>query len=151
MPDMLRATRRKVFRFGYDLTEDDGRSYDPFNPRREVCDFTAAGERLRAEREGNKRFVLTGPRGVMATADRESGRRWLIATTDGHVTLVKPSIWREGWELHDGERVLGGFRRDGVFSMNAHSDVVAEVPAALRVFAFHVVLVLWARAAAAAA
>lgn len=147
---MLRATRRGFFKRAYDLTEDDGAVIELAGQRREGCEFTLTDQRLRIERERGKRFLLTGPHGRVAVADRENGRRWVITTSAGTLTLVRPSFWRSAWELHQGGRPLGRIEHDGAFKSSSHADLPADVPLPVRVFAFYVVLIVWERANAAA-
>ncbi|HEX2133502.1 MAG TPA: hypothetical protein VHH15_18290 [Actinophytocola sp.] len=140
-----------MFRRSYDLVEDERPVTELTGFRRESCEFTLDGHRLRVDRERGKRFVLSGPTGRIASADRETGRRWAITTGDGRLELVRPSVWRSAWELRHGETSVGRFEHRGVFNWSAHAEVSADLPQPVRVFAFYVVLMLWERAAAAAA
>jgi len=148
---MLRASRYGVFKRRYEIGEDGRPVIELAGQRREGCEFTLDGERLRVERERGRRFVLTGPRGQHATADRESGRRWAITTSAGRLELTRPSLWRSAWELRRGDVSLGRIEHDGAFKRTSHADLAADVPLQVRVFAFYVVLILWERANAAAA
>jgi hypothetical protein len=149
---MLRVSRRGLFRYQYDLTEDDRPVTQFTGFRREGCEFTLAGETLRVGRERSRRFVLDGPGGRIATADRESGRRWTITTPASRFELVRPSVWRSAWEMHHGGRAVGRIEQDrGFFVRTSHADLPADLPLPVRVFAFYVVLILWERANAAAA
>jgi hypothetical protein len=103
------------------------------------------------ERERGKRFLLNGPRGRVAVADQESGKQWVISTSAGTLTLVRPSFWSSAWELHQGGRSLGRFESDGIFRTTSHADLSDDIPLAIRVFAFYLVLTLWSRSSAAAA
>lgn len=149
---MLRASRHGFFRRRYGLTEDDRPVTELADFRRENCDFTVAGTTLRVSRERGKRFVLDGPDGRIASADRETGRRWSITTGTGRLQLVRPSVWRSAWELHRGGQAVGRVEHDpGLFTRSSHADLPADLPMPVRVFAYYVVLMLWERAAAAAA
>jgi hypothetical protein len=117
--------------------------------RREGCEFTLSGTAFRVERDGRKRFLLHGPDGCVAVADRMTGREWRVQATSGNLTLAKPSIWRQGWEVRG--TTTGAIRRERGFKPAYLADVPADVPLPVGVFAFYVVLVLLERQAAAAA
>lgn len=152
MLGMLRAARTGVFKHRYDISEDDRPVTHLAGFRREGCEFTVDGETLRVVRERGKRFVLNGPNGRVATAERETGRRWAITTPSGRLELVRPSMWRSAWELHQGGRSLGRIERDkGIFTRTSHAELPADVPLPVRLFAFYLVLILWERANATAA
>jgi hypothetical protein len=50
-----------------------------------------SGTGYRIERDGRKRFVLHGPDGQVAIAERQTGREWTVRAATGNLTLVKPS------------------------------------------------------------
>lgn len=141
-----------MFSRRYVLQEDARPVTELANFRRESCDFTVDGVRMRVSRERGKRFVLDGPGGRIASADRESGKRWAVTTSAGLVELVRPSVWRSTWELHRGGQAVGRVEPDrGLFTRSSHADLPTDLPLAVRVFAYYVVLMLWERAAASAA
>ncbi|GAB3446826.1 hypothetical protein [Actinophytocola sediminis] len=149
---MLLASKYGVFKHRYELSEDDQPVTELANFRRESCEFTIDGEALRVSRERSKRFVFEGPRGRIASADRESSNRWAITTSTGKYELVRPSYWRSAWELRHGDRSVGRIEPGkGLFNRTSQADLSADLPIAVRVFAFYVVLIQWQRAAAAAA
>jgi hypothetical protein len=140
-----------MFKRVYDLDED-GRSLGELRQlRREGAQFTADGEQLVIRRERSKRFLLDGPRGSGVTAERETHRRWVLTTPNERLELVRPSIWRSPWELHRGGVPVGRIEPQGWFGKTSHADLPADLPLAVRVFVYYVVLVQWERANAAAA
>jgi hypothetical protein len=148
---MLRARRRGLFRRVYELDEN-GRSLGELRQvRREGAEFTVDGEQRTVQRERSKRFQLNGPQGSVATADRETHRRWMITTPNDRFELVRPSFWRSAWELHHGGATVGRLEPEGWFGGTSRADLPANLPLALRVFVYYVVLVQWERANAAAA
>jgi hypothetical protein len=147
MGNMLRARRRGFFRREYEVYSDDAQVTVLTGARREGCEFTLPDAGYRVERDGRKRFVLTGPNGRVAAADRQSGREWTIQTAGGNLTLAKPSIWRSGWEIRG--TTTGEIRQDGWFSRTYAADVPPDVPLPVAVFVLYVVLVIFERQAAA--
>ena len=148
---MLRARRRGVFRREYEVESDGGAVTTLAGARREGCEFTLDGGGYRVERDGRKRFVLDGPGGRVATADRATSREWAIRSQSGNAKLVRPSMWRPGWEIHQRGSARGTIRHEGVFSRSFVADLPSDVPMPVRVFARYVVLVNYERAANAAA
>lgn len=148
---MLRARRRGFVKREYDLSSADEMITSLAGGRRESCVFSLSGTEYRIERDGRKRFLLHGPEGQLATASRQTGREWAVRASTGNLKLVKPSIWRSGWEVQQRGSSKGGIRQDGAFKRTFTADMPADVPLPVAVFAFYVVLVLLERAAAAAA
>lgn len=151
MSGMLRARRRGFFRREYEITADDNPVTTVEGARREACAFTLNGTGYRVERENRRRFVLHGPDRRLATADRATGREWTVKGMDTHLKLVKPSLWRSGWEIHQRGSARGAIAHEGMFGRTFTAEVPADVPAPLGVFAFYVVLVQFERAANSAA
>lgn len=145
---MLQAQRRGFFKSSYELTERGSRVVDLTDIKRESCEFTIDGHSHRISRERTKRFMLDGPGGEAVVAEREGGRRWRISSPAGSYELVKPSMWRSAWELHVNGRKVGRIEQAG---RSSKAELPAELPRALQVFVFYVVLMAWERAAAAVA
>jgi hypothetical protein len=148
---MLRARRRGFFKRGYEVEVAGGAPIEVSGGRREACTFELAGVGYRIERDGRKRFVLSGPAGTIATADRETGRQWAIKAQSGNAKLVRPSFWRFGWELHQRGSARGTIEHDGIFSSWYTAKLPEDVELPVRLLAFYVVLVLAERDQAAAA
>lgn len=140
-----------MFRREYEIESDGGPVTTLNGARREGCAFTLNGAEYRVERDGRKRFVLHGPEGRAATAERATRREWTVRAESGNVKLVKPSMWRSGWEVHQRGSARGTVRHDGMFSRSFAADVPSDVPMPVRVFALYVVLVNYEREANAAA
>ncbi|HEX6354846.1 hypothetical protein [Actinophytocola sp.] len=148
---MLRARRRGMFKRQYEITSADEALTSLIGGRRESCEFSLSDTDFRIERDGRKRFLLHSPDGRVATAERQTGREWAIKATTGNLKLVKPSIWRSGWEVRQRGTRKGEIRHDGAFKRTYTADMPADVPPPVAVFALYVVLVIFERAAAAAA
>jgi len=149
MGGMLRARRRGLFRREYEVFADGAPVAVLAGRRREGCEFTLSGKGFRIERDGRKRFLLHGPDGQVAVAERRTGREWTIRTASGELTLAKPSMWRSGWEIRG--TTTGEIRHEGAFKRTCTADVPPDVPLPVAVFVFYVVLVIFERQAAAAA
>jgi hypothetical protein len=145
---MLRARRRGVFKREYEVfSASEVITMLPLR-RRESSEFSLAGTNYRIERDGRKRFLLSGPDGQLATAEQRAGREWAVT---GNLSLVKPSVWRSGWEIRRGGVSQGDIRHDGAFSRTYTADVPEDIPLPVAVFLFYVILVIFERQAAAAA
>jgi hypothetical protein len=146
---MLRARRRGFVKREYEVSADGVPVTVLAGARREGCEFSLSGRDFQIDRDGRKRFLLHGPQGLIAAADRVAGREWRIQATSGDLTLVKPSIWRNGWEVQG--TTTGAIRHEGGFRRSYSADVPADVPLPVAVFAFYVVLMLIERQTAATA
>jgi hypothetical protein len=151
MSGMLRARRRGFFRREYEITSDDVVVTTVDGTRRDGCVFTVDGAGYRVERDTRRRFVLHGPDRRVATADRATGREWTVSANTGNLKLIRPSLWRSGWEIHQRGSARGTIAHEGMFGRTFAADVPAELPLPVAVFAFYVVLVHFERAANAAA
>jgi hypothetical protein len=140
-----------MFKREYEITSDGEAVTSLLGGRRESCEFSLDGTGFRIERDGGKRFLLHGPDGRLATAERQTGREWAVRASTGNLKLVKPSFWRSGWEVRQRGSGKGGIRHDGAFKKTYTADLPADVPPPVAVFALYVVLVIFERAAAAAA
>jgi hypothetical protein len=148
---MLRARKRGIFKRRYEVESGDGPLTTLAGGRREGCTFELGGGAYRIEREGRKRFLLFGPEGRIATADRDTGREWTLKSQAGNLKLAKPSFWRSHWEIRRRGSAKGTIRHEGVFSSTYTAEVPADVPLPVAVFTLYVVLVFFERAAASAA
>jgi hypothetical protein len=148
---MLRARRRGFFRREYEVSTDGEQVTSLTGGRRESCEFSLAGRNYRVERVDRRRFRLAGPDGRVAIAERRTGREWAIQASTGNLTLVKPSIWRSGWEIRQRGATRGEIRHDGGFKRTYSAGVPADVPMPVAIFVLYVALVIFERQAAAAA
>lgn len=151
MSAMLRARRRGFFRREYEITSDDTPVTTLGGARREGCVFTLDGVEYRVERDTRRRFVLHGPDRRVAAADRVTGREWTVTAPTGNLKLIRPSLFRSSWEIHQRGSARGTIGHEGMFGRAFAADVPADVPLPVSVFAFYVILVHFERAANAAA
>lgn len=151
MSAMLRARRRGFFRREYEVSSDDAQVTTLTGGRRESCEFSLADKAYRVEKVDRRRFRLTGPDGRVAIAERRTGREWAIQAPSGNLTLVKPSVWRSGWEIRQRGTTQGEIRHDGAFKRTYSAGVPADVPLPVAIFALYMALVIFERQAAAAA
>jgi hypothetical protein len=148
---MLRARRRGLVKRVYEVTADDAPLTEVTGERREGCVFSLHDAEYRVERIDRKRFRLLGPDGQVATAERNTGREWAIQATTGNLKLVKPSMWRSSWDIQQRGTRKGEIRHAGAFKKTYSADVPQDVPLPVAVFTLYVGLVIFERAAAAAA
>jgi hypothetical protein len=148
---MLRARRRGIFRREYEVSSDGTQVTSLTGGRRESCEFSVADKAYRVERVDRRRFRLIAADGHVATAERRSGREWVIQAATGNLTLVKPSLWRSGWEIRQRGSTRGEIRHDGAFKRTFSAGVPADVPMPVAIFALYVALAIFERQAAAAA
>src|SRR5689334_17693665 len=146
---MLRARRRGFLKREYEIFADGSPVTVLAGARREGCEFSLSGTGYRIERDGRKRFLLHGPDGRVAIAERRTGREWGLQAVSGNLTLARPSMWRSGWEIRG--TTTGAIRHEGAFSRTYSADMPPDVPLPVAVFALYVVLVIIERQAAAAA
>ena len=135
----------------YEVTADDEALTEVTGGRREGCVFSLHDLEYRVERVDRRNFRLLGPDGKVATAERRTGREWAIQAPAGNLKLVKPSMWRSGWEIQQRSARKGEIRHEGAFKKTYTADVPADVPLPVAVFTLYVGLVIFERAAAAAA
>lgn len=148
---MLRARRRGVFKRVYDVDSGGEPVTELTGVRREGCTFSLGGDEYRIERVDRRTFRLSGADGRIASAERETGRAWAVRAGSGNLKLVKPSIWRSHWEVHQRGVARGEIRQDGWFKRTVSADVPPDVPPPVAVLTLYVVLVIFERQAAAAA
>ena len=147
----MRARKQGMFRREYEVESDHGPVTTLAGSRREGCAFTLDGVGYRIERDGRKRFLLHGPDGRLATADRDTGREWALKAGSTHLKLVRPSMWRPVWEVRQRGSARGTIRPDGWFSRGYTADVPTDLPLPVRLLALYVALVDYERQASAAA
>jgi hypothetical protein len=140
-----------MFKREYEITSAGEVLTSLLGGRREGCAFSLSGTDFRIERDGRKRFLLHGPDGRVATAERQTGREWAVRAATGNLKLVKPSIWRSGWDVMQRGTRKGDIGHDGVFKSTYTADLPVDVPEPVAVFTLYVVLVIFERAAAASA
>jgi len=100
-------------------------------------------------------FVLEFEGAALARADKPSAltRRFVLRVEDRRYVLEAESAFRRAFrfrEEHD-ETVLGRIAPKGVLTRRATVDLPEDLPLPVQAFCFWLVLVLWNRAAGAAA
>jgi hypothetical protein len=148
---MLRARRRGFVKRVYEVSADDEAVTELTGGRREGCVFSLHDTEYRVERVNRKNFRLLGPDGRVATAERLTGREWAVQAATGNLKLVKPSMWRSGWDIQQRGARKGEIRHAGAFKKTYTADVPPDVPLPVAVFTLYVGLVIFERAAEAAA
>lgn len=151
---MLTVRPHGTLKTGFDLVDEAGRTLAAFagSAWRESGQVRVGDEVWEFRKERSSRFVLAGPHGIAAAADRTSlwGGRWQLTAGSGTYELAKRS-WSRRYELRGRGQVLGEIRAKGAFSGKAAAELPAELPPAVQAFVTAVVLTLWRRESAAAA
>ena len=146
---MLTVNPRGVFKNGFDLVDDAGRTVGGFNGSawREAGEIQIGAERWDFRKEKSRRFSLAGPQGTYATAEQPSmwSSRWTVAVGDRLFELAKRSWLSSDYEVSVGDRVVGSIDKKGVFSSKALVSLPAEMPPPVQVFVIADVMTQWRR------
>jgi hypothetical protein len=114
---------------------------------REAAELTAQGVAYRAFRQGwvSGTFVLERDGVAMATADKSSAWRRVFAIRwEGTAyELASASLWRRGYMLRGGGRVVGTIRPASWATRKAVADLPDDLPLAMRMFIVWIVLTMW--------
>lgn len=148
---MLWARRQGLFSRHYDVTAENAPVTTLTRGSRESCEFTLSEAAYRIERDTRRRFELHGPEGRIAVAEQETGRRWRVSAPSGNLQLVRPSLFRTAWEVHQRGSSRGEIRGRGFWGMNVSAEVPGDVPLPVALFALYVILMIFGRQAAASA
>jgi hypothetical protein len=151
---MLTVRPHGVLARGFDVVDGAGAVVGAFvgSAWRENGRIQAGYGEWEFRRERSRRFVLTGPQGMAAAADRTSlwSNRWQVSVGPKAYELAKPSWLGRRYELRDGGRAVGDLRPRGVSAAKAEVALPPELPPAVQVFVVAVVMTLWRREQSAA-
>lgn len=151
---MLTVQPHGVLRNGFDLFDESDREVGAFagSAWRETGQIRVGGQVWEFRKERSRRFVLAGPQGVLAAAERTSvwNGRWQLTTGGRAYELAKRS-WSRTYELRRDGAVVGEVAARGVFSGKAAAALPTELPLPVQVFVVAIVMALWRRQQAAAA
>jgi hypothetical protein len=152
---MLVVQPRGTWRRGFDVRDGSGAVLGAFegSPWREGGRIRAGGQEWEFRRERSRRFVLAGPQGEWAAADRVSfwSGRWQVSTGGRTYELVKAAWYSQRFRLRAGGVVVGELSPRGVFGNKADVTLPPELPPAVQVFVIAVAMTLWRREQSAAA
>lgn len=116
---------------------------------REKGRLTADGATYLVYREAvmSGAFVLEGPNGVLARAEKPSAfrREFVIAYAGRELTLRPRSMFRRAFDLLDGSRVLGSISPHSAFTRKATADLPSDLPLAVRTFLVWLTVISWRR------
>ena len=98
-------------------------------------------------------FQLEQPEGVLAEATKPSlfRRAFDVVTPRGHLRVEATSVFGRTFEVYRDEAPVGSIRPAAFLSRSAEADLPDDLPEPIRVFLIFLVLLLWKRAANAAA
>ena len=108
------------------------------------------GVTFRVYREGlaSGAFILEGPGGVLARAEKPSAfRREFVMRHDGREYTLRPrSMFGRAFILMAGSRELGSVAPHSAFGRKAAADLPPELPVPVRAFIVWLVMIAWKRA-----
>jgi hypothetical protein len=103
--------------------------------------------RVFRERAMSGDFIIQRGDRALAKATKPSAfRHTLVVHYNGKdYTLRKPSIWRRGFVLLDGERQIGSISPESMWTRRATADLPADWPLPIKAFVIWLVIILWKR------
>ena len=149
---MLTATPQNWVGWDFEISEG-GRQVAVIDQAwwRERGTFSVEGGHFEVRREGLLgAFVLTGRGGqrvAWAEKDNPFTRSFTVHFGGHEYALRAAGVFSQGFEPYRGDQLVGSIRKRGWFSRAANVDLPADLPLAVRVFVFWLVLILWRRAA----
>lgn len=148
-PLSFRVRPHGSFEVGFDLLGPGGAPVGAFDRSvwRESGQVRVGDQFWEFRRERGRRFVLAGPSGALAVADRVSpwSGSWRLSTGGWRYELVKPSWLSRRFELRVGEVPVGRLGPKGVFDNKADVELPAELPPPVAIFVVAVAMTLWRR------
>ncbi|MDX6443946.1 MAG: hypothetical protein QOH71_1020 [Blastocatellia bacterium] len=153
---MLRAVPKSLFSSDYKLLENDA-TVAVINSSwwREAGELTIKGSTYRVYREGamGGAFVLESGGAILARAEKPSAfyRSFLIEHDGKKYTLEAESAMFRRFVLSEGGQPRGSVYPESSFTRKAVVAFPEDIPLAVRVFMFWLVMILWKRDSNAAA
>ena len=152
---MIEAVPKGFFRQDFILHSDDGGLVElDVSSWRERAEFELDGIPFKLYREGMRGdFVLERAGTVIARATKTSAFFKIFKLDiNGHaLTLRKISAWRRGFGVYENDQLVGSIMPVTWFSQRSIVEMPADWNLALQLFLFWIVLLMWKRAAKAAA
>lgn len=153
---MVKAVSKSIFSSSYDIKENgESVSEVNFSNWSEKADLTIGDKKAVFYRQGvvSGDFVFEFEDRTLATAKKPSA--WkddMVITVGEQVFEIRPKSWFSYtyyiiWQ----DQKIGKISRDGWVTQNGTGEFPEDWPAALKVFVFILVLLLWRRADSAAA
>jgi hypothetical protein len=92
-------------------------------------------------------FIIEANGRELARATKPSAFRDTVIVHVGgkDYTLRKPSIWRRGFVLMDGERQIGSISPESVWTRRSAADLPSDWPVPIKSFVIWLVILLWKR------
>jgi hypothetical protein len=153
---MLKAVPKSWLSPDYKLSENDTTvAIIVSSWWREAAELTIKGSIYRVCREGLMRgsFVLEGGGSILARAEKPSAfyRSFLVEHGGKKYTLEAESVMLRKFVLSEGGRQIGSVYPEHALTRKAVVAFPEEIPLAVRIFMFWLVMILWKRASDAAA
>jgi hypothetical protein len=122
---------------------------------REVAKFSLKGNEFSLYREGDWTdkwklrgdFVLAHGGNVVARASKTSVFRstFDVAFNGKQYALKRPSLWKHDFELRQNDQVIGTVRRANRWSRRTYVNLPNELPLAVQIYLFWLVMIMWNR------
>jgi hypothetical protein len=153
---MLKAVPKSWLSSDYKLLENDTTvTIIDSSWWREAAELTIKGSIYRVYREGlmSGSFVLEGGGSILARAEKPSAfyRSFLVEHGGKKYTLEAESAMLRKFVLSEGGQQIGSVYPEHALTRKAVVAFPEEIPLAVRVFMFWLVMILWKRASDAAA
>lgn len=153
---MLRAFPKSWFSPDYKVLENDAViAIVALSMLREAGALTVAGSSYRVYRERllSGSFVLESEGAILARADKPSAlyRSFLVKHDGKEYTLEAESVGYRKFVLSEGGQQIGSVYPEHALTRRSVIDFPEAIPLVVRVFMFWLVMILWKRAADAAA
>jgi len=153
---MLKAVPKSWFSSDYKLLENDTTvTIIDSSWWREAAELTIKGSTYRVYREGlmSGSFVLEGDGSILARAEKPSAfyRSFVVEHGGKKYTLEAESAMFRKFVLSEGGQQIGSVYPEHALTRKAVVAFPEEIPLAVRVFMFWLVMILWKRDSDAAA
>ena len=157
MRQMLRGVPKSWFSTGYKLLENNTTiAIVDLSNWREAGELTIKGSTYRVYREGlmSGAFLLEDDTGsILSRAEKPSAlyRSFLVEHGGRTYTLEAESTWFRKFILSEGGMQIGSVYPEHSMTRKSVVELPDEIPLAVRVFMFWLVMILWKRASDSAA
>lgn len=153
---MLRAVPKSWFSSEYRVLENNATvAIIDLSWWREAGELTVGGSTYRVYREGlmSGPFVLESGGAIIARAEKPRAfyRSFLVEHDEKEYTLEAESALYRKFVLSEGGERIGSVYPEHALTRKAVVDFPEEIPLAVRIFMFWLVMILWKRASDAAA
>jgi hypothetical protein len=153
---MLKAIPKSWFSADYKVLEnDDVIAIIGLSLLREAGELNIKGSAYRVYRERllSGAFIIEANGAMLARAEKPSAfyRSFIVEHEGRKYTLEAESVWTRKFVLSEAGRQIGAVYPEHCMTRKAVIDFPEEIPLAVRLFMFWLVMILWKRASDASA